>query len=205
MDPRKRTVQAGYDELSPRYLAWASAIEDDPRERFTTELEERLSEGAVLELGCGVGLPSTRRLAERFDVVGVDLSEQQLKLARTNVPEARFVQGDFASLDFDPNSFDAATAYYSITHVPRDEHLELFRRVCTWLKPGGLFLASLSAGGSEDWTGDWLGVEMFFSGFDGETNRRLLREAGFDLILDEVVTMREPEGEATFLWVLARA
>lgn len=205
MDPRKRTVQAGYDELSPRYLAWASAIEDDPRERFTTELEERLSEGAVLELGCGVGLPSTRRLADRFDVVGVDLSEEQLKFARRNVPGARFVQADLAALDFDPNSFDAVTAYYSITHVPRDEHPVLFQRIRTWLKPGGLFLASLSAGGSDDWTGDWLGVEMFFSGFDADTNRGLLRKAGFELILDEVVTMREPEGEATFLWVLARA
>lgn len=205
MDPRKRTVQAGYDELSPRYLAWASAIEDDPRERFTTELEERLSEGAVLELGCGVGLPSTRRLADRFDVVGVDLSEEQLKFARRNVPGARFVQADLAALDFDPNSFDAVTAYYSITQVPRDEHPVLFQRIRTWLKPGGLFLASLSAGGSDDWTGDWLGVEMFFSGFDADTNRGLLRKAGFELILDEVVTMREPEGEATFLWVLARA
>jgi SAM-dependent methyltransferase len=205
MDPRKRTVQAGYDELSPRYLAWASAIEDDPRERFTAGLEDRLPEGSVLELGCGVGLPSTRRLAERFEVVGVDLSEEQLKLARENVPGASFLQGDFVELDFSAGSFDAVTAYYSITHVPREEHPELFRRIRTWLKPGGLFLASLSAGGSEDWTGDWLGVEMFFSGFDADANRGLLRDAGFELILDEVVTMQEPEGETTFLWVLARA
>jgi hypothetical protein len=47
-------------------------------------------------------------------------------------------------------------------------------------------------------------VEMFFSGFDADTNRRLLSEAGFELVLDEVVTMREPEGDATFLWVLAQ-
>ena len=45
---------------------------------------------------------------------------------------------------------------------------------------------------------------MFFSGFDADTNRRLIREAGFELVLDEVVTMQEPETEATFLWVLSR-
>jgi hypothetical protein len=45
---------------------------------------------------------------------------------------------------------------------------------------------------------------MFFSAFDADTNRRLLRDAGFRLELDEVVTMREPEGEVAFLWVLAR-
>src|SRR5205809_4517983 len=99
---------------------------------------------------------------------------------------------------------DRRTAFYSISYVPRDEHARLFMKIARWLRPGGLFLASLGALGSEDWTGVWLGVEMFFSSHDAETNRRLLRESGFELLLDEVVTMREPEGEATFLWVLAQ-
>ena len=37
-----------------------------------------------------------------------------------------------------------------------------------------------------------------------ETTRRLLSEAGFDLVLDELVPMLEPEGEVAFHWVLAR-
>jgi hypothetical protein len=45
---------------------------------------------------------------------------------------------------------------------------------------------------------------MFFSGWDAHVNRRLLREAGFELERDELVTIREPEGEVTFHWVLAR-
>ena len=45
---------------------------------------------------------------------------------------------------------------------------------------------------------------MFFSGYDAETNRRLVREAGFELLADELVFMREPESEVAFLWVLAR-
>jgi hypothetical protein len=44
---------------------------------------------------------------------------------------------------------------------------------------------------------------MFFSGFDAETNRRLLRDAGFELVVNELVWMREPQGEVAFLWVLA--
>jgi hypothetical protein len=34
--------------------------------------------------------------------------------------------------------------------------------------------------------------------------RQLIAGAGMVLIHDEVVPMREPEGEATFLWVIAR-
>jgi hypothetical protein len=58
--------------------------------------------------------------------------------------------------------------------------------------------------GGSDWTGEWLGVEMFFSGFDAETNRQIVRDAGFELILDELVWMREPQGDVAFLWVLAK-
>jgi cyclopropane fatty-acyl-phospholipid synthase-like methyltransferase len=197
-------VQAGYDALAPRFGEWGSRVEGDPWERFLEELAGRLGDGArVLDLGCGNGA-KTARLATRFDVVGVDLSEEQLRLARATVPEATFLQADFLELDFPPESFDAITAFYSIVHVPRDEHPALFGRILRWLKPGGLFLASMSHVGGPDRTEEWLGVEMFFSGFDAETNRRLVREAGFELLAEEVVWMREPELEVAFLWVLGR-
>ena len=62
----------------------------------------------------------------------------------------------------------------------------------------------LGAADAPDWTGDWLGVPMFFSAWDADTNRGLLRDAGYELEVDEVRMMREPEGEVSFLWVLAR-
>jgi SAM-dependent methyltransferase len=205
-DERKQTVQAAYDRLGARFGEWGERVEGDPWARFLDELVARLPAGArVLDLGCGNGA-KTSRLATRFEVVGVDLSEQQLCLARANVPAATFVHGDLAELDFSPGSFGAVTALYSLVHVPREDHRGLFERILRWLEPGGLFLASLSHVGGEDRVDEWLGVEMFFSGFDADTNRRLVREAGFELELDELVWMREPEpeGEIAFLWLLAR-
>jgi ubiquinone/menaquinone biosynthesis C-methylase UbiE len=204
-DHEKMIVRAGYNEIAERYLSWSERVVNDPRARFTDELVRRLPDGArVLDLGCGAGIPSTRVLAERFEVTGVDVSEVQLQLARTNVPQATFVHGDFSDLAFPDESFDGITAFYSISHVPRDEHTRLFACVAGWLKPGGLFLATLGAGESPGWTGEWLGVPMFFSSYDADENRRLLRGAGLSLVLDEVVAVREPEGEVAFLWVLAR-
>ena len=203
-DPRKQTVETGYDELAPRFGEWAARVEGDPWERFLDELTGRLAPGArVLDLGCGNG-QKIARLADRFEVMGVDISEEQLRLARAEIPQAEFVHADLAELDVSAESYDAVTAFYSISHVPREEHAALFGKVARWLRPGGLFLASLSANGTDDWTEEWLGVEMFFSGFDADTNRGLIREAGFELIVDEVVSMQEPETEATFLWVLGR-
>jgi SAM-dependent methyltransferase len=205
-DERKQTVQAAYDTLGTRFGEWAEQVEGDPWARFVDELAARLPAGArVLDLGCGNGAKISR-LATRFEVVGVDLSEQQLSLARANVPEATFLNGDLAELDFSPGSFEAITALYSLMHVPREDHRALFERIWRGLEPGGLFLASLSHVGGEDRTDEWLGVEMFFSGFDADTNRRLVRDAEFELELDELVWMREPEpeGEVAFLWLLAR-
>jgi ubiquinone/menaquinone biosynthesis C-methylase UbiE len=203
-DERKRAVEAGYDALGASFGQWADRIEGDPSERFLAELTARLPNGArVIDLGCGNGA-KLARLSGRFELVGVDLSEEQLRLARAELPDATLVQADFAELDYPDETFDAVTAFYSIVHVPRAEQPALLRTILRWLKPGGLFLAALSHVGGDDRTEEWLGVEMFFSAFDAETNRRMVREAGFELLIDELVWMREPQGEVAFLWVLAR-
>jgi ubiquinone/menaquinone biosynthesis C-methylase UbiE len=203
---RRRTVEAGYDALADTFGDWLERIEGDPWERYLDELAACLpADARVLDLGCGDG-SKISRLAARFEVVGVDLSERQLQLARTAVPDATFVHADFATLDCPAQSFDAVTALYSIVHTPRDEHSALLGRIRRWLKPGGHLLVSMSHVGGPDRFEEWLGVEMFFSGFDAETNRRLVREAGFEVLSDEVDWMHEPEpdGDTAFLWLLAR-
>ncbi|ADJ49640.1 methyltransferase type 11 [Amycolatopsis mediterranei S699] len=205
MSEARRIVESGYDSVAERYLEWSARIADDPRSRFLGELTGRLDDGArVLDLGCGAGVPSTAALAGRHDVLGVDLSAAQLALARRNVPGARFERGDMTALSFPDGSFAAVTAFYSVLHVPREEHGGLFARIAAWLRPGGWFLAALGCSEANGVEAGWLGAPMFFSSHSPAENRRLLEAAGFTLEVDEIVTMREPEGPATFHWVLGR-
>jgi len=204
-DSPTRTVQDGYDRMASRYVEWAAEIDDPARERHTDALLERLLIGAtLLDLGCGAGVPSTRRLAERCRVTGVDVSARQLQLARGNVPAATFVHADLMRVELPDASFDAVTAFYVLAHIPREALAEAFARVRRWLRPGGWFLATLGAGDSPGSTGEWLGVPMFFSSYAPDRNRELLSAADFDLVVDEVVELEEPEGPATFHWVLVR-
>jgi SAM-dependent methyltransferase len=202
-DP-KALVARGYDQMALRYASWK--VEGNPAMRFVRELDSRLRPGSdVLELGCGRGVPVTRELAKRHRVTGVDISAAQIELARHHVPEASFIHADYTELEVAPRSVDAVVAILTFTHVPRDEHPELLARVATWLRDGGFLLCSLGAGDAPDSIeDDWLGVPMFFSHFDADTNRRLLVDAGLELVQDEAVTMREEgHGDARFLWVLA--
>ena len=205
-DPRKRLVADGYDQMSDRYGRWAAGIEGDPRDRMIARLVDELPPGArVLDLGCGSGVPSTKLLAERFEVVGVDFSIAQIDKARVNVPNGTFIVADLTEVDFPDDSFDAVTAFFSLDHVPREEHAKVLAGVARWLVSGGIFLAVFGLNDDADWTGEWLGVPMYFSSHDPDTTRRMLSEAGFELLIDEVVEMREPEGPESFLWIIARS
>lgn len=204
MDQARAAVEAGYDAMADAYLAYIADTTGDPRGRFLELLEERLMPGSdVVDLGCGAGVPSTAALAVKHRVLGVDISGEQIRRARKNVPAARFQKADLSSVQLAPNSVDAVTAFYSLTHVPRVEHAELFRRIAGWLRPGGFLLATLSARGETDgMQDDFIGVPMYFSGHDPATNRALLQDAGFDLEVDELVAMNEPGGPSSFQWLI---
>lgn len=90
LDPKK-LVKDGYDKIASRYLA------ERPRKSQDVDLLKHLVRGLskrskVLDAGCGPGVPVTRYLARFFRVTGVDISEQQIKLARKLVPKARFIR-----------------------------------------------------------------------------------------------------------------
>lgn len=57
--------------------------------------------GRVLDLGCGKGAFTQQLVGATNDVIGVDLSETALSVARTRCPRATFVQADVGSAGTD--------------------------------------------------------------------------------------------------------
>ncbi|MFN8624172.1 MAG: class I SAM-dependent methyltransferase [Chloroflexota bacterium] len=200
-------VAAGYDAIGDAYHAWSGARPSPVRaEMQALALATIPPHADVVELGSGNGLPLAAALvAAGHRVTGYDVSPGQVARARANVLGAAFQIADIAALDLPPASADAVLAFYALTHVPREAHAALLRRIATWLRPGGILLASL---GVEDDPGtveeDYLGVPMYFSQFSARVNRRLVAASGLAIERADVLTEPADREEARFLWVLAR-
>jgi SAM-dependent methyltransferase len=206
MADRKRIVEQGYDKIAERYAAAALQTRADERSRYTNLIVRSLPVRAdVLELGCGAGGPLTQALAARFTLTGVDISARSVELARRNVPSATFLHTDMTTLELPPECFDAVVAYYSLIHVPREEQVGLLPKVARWLRPGGLFVATMGARSTEDgYEEDWLGAPMYWSHFDATTNQQLVKDAGFEIESATLESADEDGAPVTFLWVVAR-
>jgi len=183
----KAMVRAGYDAIAAEYLATRSDDSDDVR--LLPELMTRLPAGArVLDAGCGAGVPVTKMLSEHFDVTGVDFSATQIRLARKAVPRAKVFCADIAALNFPDGSFDAICAYYSLIHIPREEHRAVLENFLRMLKPGGLVLATMGRGDTPASVEEnWLGAPMYWSHFDAATNLHMFQAIGFQIIWSRVV------------------
>ncbi len=198
----KKIVRAGYNRIGSSYTASRTADSEDVR--LLNLLAERLPKRAkVLDAGCGSGRPVTRYLARFFQVTGVDFAMGQIRTARTNLPDATFVCADLSSMPFSSSIFDAVCSYYAIIHVPRYEHPRLLVDFHRILKPGGLVLLCMGAGDLPEDIDDYYGSDMFWSHFNSETNLRMMKEIGFDLLWSR--TVKDPiDPPASHLFVLGQ-
>ncbi|MEP7136050.1 MAG: class I SAM-dependent methyltransferase [Chloroflexota bacterium] len=196
----KETVKAGYNQIADRYLAERTVDSDDVR--LLGDFIELLAPHAkVLDAGCGAGIPISKLLAEQFDVIGVDFSEAQVKLAKQNVPNAQFSCRDMTQLHFPENFFDGICSYYAIIHIPREEHQALLANFHWMLKTGGVALLCLGAENLiDDIEEDYLGTRMYWSHYDSTAYLKMLKGNGFSIIWSKYIK----DGSAGHLFVLAQ-
>ncbi len=158
--------------------------------------------GRLLDLGCGAGEPFPRYFLDRgWEVYGVDFSKKMLHLAAQYAPGMHTICDDMLEVEFAPAQFDAVTCIYSLFHVPRARHPELFAKFRRWLRPGGQVLftyATKAYTGADEFDGEkeFMGQRLFYSHASPETLRAQLAAAGLAV---RAFDYRDIGGE-TFLW-----
>jgi len=103
-----------------------------------------IDSGLVIDLGCGAGEWARRLVGAGFDVVGFDVSEAMLQLARTKAPGAAFQRVSLYAAELRPcvalTALGEALNYATIADDPTDVALgDLFLRIARSLDPGGIF------------------------------------------------------------------
>lgn len=150
-------------------------------------LIERLQPGArVLDVGCGMGVPTARQLADAgCDVTGIDVSAGMLELARREVPGATFLRLGLAEVpDVGPSrgGFDAIVAFFSLLMLPRAEIPAALRRLHDLLEPGGYFLLSTLEADLDDVPVNTRDLPQRVTGYPGAELRALVSDAGFEVL-----------------------
>jgi len=131
----------------------------------------------ILDLGCGNGYPFLKEFADcGYHTVGVDSSKEMIDMSSTNVPAAKLYNKSMDKCNFKVRTFDVVVANHSIQHLPRREHIDMFRKIREWLKGGGRFLYS----GLDGTEKEWVDANVYKSHYDFDKTVALMEEAGFE-------------------------
>ena len=143
------------DDLAFIQQSAASTADYDARRQACLEFVAAVSGERILEVGCGSGL-FVRSLAnavgETGFVRGLDLSEQQIAVARSNcagLDQVKLETGDALNLPFRNGEFDAVVTIQTLEYVPEVE--SAIRELLRVLRPGGRFINFATNWGSVFW------------------------------------------------------
>jgi len=142
------------------------------------------SESIIYDMGCGPG-HITRYLSDKgLHVVGIDISEKCIQIARRENPKMRFRVMDMTRLDLADKSIDGIISFYSIIHTPKRLMNILFYEFNRVLKRGGQILIVVKKGRTEGYVDELEGFKtrLYFTNFTEEELETYLQTSGFDLI-----------------------
>lgn len=105
---------------------------------------------SVLELGCGYGRVTHRLIKKNNQVIGIDISEENIKLANelfSGNESLRFYIMDAKNLSFENESFDITICIQNGISAFKIDPLSLFKEAIRVTKKGGTILFSSYAEG----------------------------------------------------------
>ena len=118
----------GWENVSRGYQQHFAALTSQSVQALLDAAQVR--EGMrVVDVCCGPGMISAAASTRGAKAIGIDFSAAAVRLARSNVDDAEFREGDAQALPFDDDSVDAVLCGFGIIHLPDPERAlaEMYR------------------------------------------------------------------------------
>lgn len=136
-----------YSGFADVYDLFMDNVPYDDWEELLTELfsSRGVTDGLVLELGCGTGTMTERMAARGYDMIGLDLSEEMLAAAAQKRAESAgstlYLQQDMRRFELYGTVAGIFSVCDSLNYITkREELVQVFRLVNNYLDPDGVFV-----------------------------------------------------------------
>jgi SAM-dependent methyltransferase len=138
-DPQVVIDPRSYWKVVPHAEHYERGRFSDPWGRIYRVAEERAirralrplaRSGRVLDVACGTGRVTRLLVREGFaEVVGSDVSNAMMAVAKRQLPNVEFFQGDATRLPFDDHSFDLVTCVGLLMHLDAATRVGVLREL----------------------------------------------------------------------------
>jgi ubiquinone/menaquinone biosynthesis C-methylase UbiE len=171
-----------YNSIAKQYAAIFDNDTSDDK-HFDTFLSLVKKGGSILDLGCGTGRITGYFKNKGYDVVGVDLSQEMLAIAKKNYPDIEFRLCDMRALSIPDRSFDALSFSYSLFHLTKQEAEAVLSQAAHILKKDGVLFLVLQEGTGELFVDEPLlpGGKIFLSLYEENEITKILEKTGFTI------------------------
>jgi len=166
----------------------------------------------VLDLGCGAGRHCVLLAKKNFEILGVDVSNSALKIARQwvkaeNLKNTTFLKAAMTSMPFRDSHFGAVVSVSVIHHALKRDIIATIREISRILKKNGVFIANLAsvndpryAEGEEVETGTFRILEDFEEKSFEELHHFFTKEEALKLLSGFAKAKVEPLKDKLHYW-----
>ena len=135
-----------YNNIVNEYVEYYKSKDLKGNVQFQREMDficERIKDNAkIIDVGTAIGdYPKylTEKLSNRnFEVLGIDSSENMIKVAKEKAPKAKFEVMDLRKMNFDDESFDVILCFATLIHVNDEECIKVLNKFDRMLKKDGI-------------------------------------------------------------------
>lgn len=186
-----------YQKAGLKYLKSIAKAYPKDIEMFARMLPKS---GFVLDVGCAGGRDSKIFIKTGKRVLGIDVIDQFLEVARRSVAKAIFKKIDVRNIPFKPLTFDGIWCSAMLHHQKRIEIKAIVKSFFRLLKKGGLvYIREKYGRGSVIKYDDLVGGTRRIIYFTTKQMESNLRSAGFRIISSEI--QKDSLGRSELRWV----